>query len=37
MYEAKHVARRQHARHVRATDDAASSPGLTETKPVNPG
>jgi diguanylate cyclase (GGDEF)-like protein len=37
MYEAKHVARRQHARHVRASDDGATSPGLTETRPVNPG
>jgi diguanylate cyclase (GGDEF)-like protein len=37
MYEAKHVARRQQARHARATDDAPISPGLTEIKPVNPG
>jgi diguanylate cyclase (GGDEF)-like protein len=37
MYEAKHVARRQHARHARATDDAPTPPGLTETKPLNPG
>jgi diguanylate cyclase (GGDEF)-like protein len=37
MYEAKHVARRQNARHARATDDAPISPGLTETKPVTPG
>ena len=27
MYEAKHVARRQHARHPRVTDDAPISPG----------
>jgi diguanylate cyclase (GGDEF)-like protein len=37
MYEAKHVARRQHARHGRASDDAPASPGLTETKPATPG